>query len=90
MSCKIPRSIVTILKQVNSDPQLASRDMHLEVEHPRYGTIPTPGIPIKLSETPGAINAPAPDPGQHNMEAYKEILGMSEAEIEALKKENII
>ena len=90
VECKIPCSIVNNLDQANSDPQLASRDMHLEVEHPRYGKIPTPGIPIKLSETPGKINSASPDLGQHNTEVYKELLGMSEADVEQLIKENVI
>lgn len=90
IECKIPCSIVKNIEQVNSDPQLASRDMYLDIEHPQYGSIPTPGIPIKLSETPGKINAPAPDLGQHNLDVYQEILGMSAADVEALKKENII
>ena len=90
VECKIPCSIVKNIEQVNSDPQLKSRDMHLEVEHPRYGAIPTPGIPIKLSETPGKIKSPAPDLGQHNAEVYKEFLGMSEADVEELKKERVI
>lgn len=77
-------------EQANSELQLASRDMYLEIGHPRYGAIPTPGIPIKLSETPGKINSPSPDLGQHNMEVYKEYLGMSEMDIEELKKEGII
>ena len=90
VECKIPCSIVKNIEQVNSDPQLKSRDMHLEVEHPRYGAIPTPGIPIKLSETPGKIKSPAPDLGQHNAEVYKEFLGMSEVDVEELKKERVI
>jgi CoA:oxalate CoA-transferase len=90
VECKIPCSIVKNIEQVNSDPQLKSRDMHLEVEHPRYGAIPTPGIPIKLSETPGEIKLPAPDLSQHNAEVYKEFLGMSEADVEELKKERVI
>jgi crotonobetainyl-CoA:carnitine CoA-transferase CaiB-like acyl-CoA transferase len=90
IECKIPCSIVKNLDQVNSDPQLASRDMHLEIEHPRYGKIPTPGIPIKLSDTPGEIHSPSPDLGQHNEEVYRELLGMSPDELEALKKEMII
>lgn len=44
---------------------------------------------IKL-EPPGKIKSPAPDLGQHNAEVYKEFLGMSEADVEELKKERVI
>jgi CoA:oxalate CoA-transferase len=90
VECKIPCSIVKNIDQVNTCPQLDSRDMHMEIEHPRYGKIPTPGIPIKLSDTPGEIHSPSPDLGQHNAEVYKELLNMSPDELEALKKEMII
>jgi formyl-CoA transferase len=43
-----------------------------------------------LSEPPGKIKSPAPDLGQHNAEVYKEFLGMSEADVEELKKERVI
>jgi CoA:oxalate CoA-transferase len=87
---KIPCSIVNNLDQVNTDPQLEARDMHSEVEHARYGRIPTPGIPIKLSDTPGELHFAAPDLGQHNAEIYRDMLGMTAAEIDDLKKNNII
>jgi len=90
VECKIPCSIVKNLDQVNTCPQLDSRNMHLEIDHPRYGKIPTPGIPIKLSDTPGEIHSPSPDLGQHNDEVYRELLNMSPEELEALKKEMII
>lgn len=87
---KIPCSIVNNLDQVNTDPQLEARDMHSEVEHARYGRIPTPGIPIKLSDTPGELHFAAPDLGQHNAEIYRDMLGMTAAEIDDLKRNNII
>jgi len=87
---KIPCSIVKNLEQVNDDPQLKARDMYVEVEHSRYGPIFTPGLPIKLSDTPGEIRTPSPDLGQHNIEVYSEFLGLTEPEVQELKKKGII
>ncbi len=87
---KIPCSVVKNNEQVNRDPQLSERGMHLELEHPRYGKIPTPGAPIKLSETPGEVRHVAPDLGQHNSEIYRDFLGISEEELKKLKDEGIV
>jgi len=87
---KIPCSIVKNIEQVNDDPQLASRGMHLEINHPRYGKIPTPGVPIKLSNTPGEVREVAPDLGQHNSEIYGDLLGISREELKKLNEEGII
>lgn len=86
---KIPCSPVKTLEEVNEDPQLRERGMHAFVEHHRYGKIPTVGIPIKLSDTPGTIRFPAPDLGQHNEEVYAEI-GITKEELEKLKAEGVI
>jgi CoA:oxalate CoA-transferase len=39
-----------------------------------------PGIPVKLSATPGAIRRPAPLLGEHTAEILSELLGTSEDE----------
>jgi len=37
------------------DPQVVARDMVVDIEDSRYGTIRQAGVAIKLSETPGSI-----------------------------------
>ena len=64
--------------------------MHAHVEHPRYGEIPTVGIPIKLSDTPGEIRFSAPELGQHNEEVYGELCDLSSKDLEQLKDEGVI
>jgi crotonobetainyl-CoA:carnitine CoA-transferase CaiB-like acyl-CoA transferase len=41
------------------------------------------GIPVKMSDTPGAIRRTAPEVGEHTAEVLREA-GFSDAEIEAL------
>ncbi len=48
-----------------------------------------PGIPIKLSETPGNIRMTSPLLGQHTDEILKELLNYDDEKIEELKRENI-
>ncbi len=64
--------------------------MYEFVDHPWYGNIPVVGIPVKLSDTPGKVQSPAPDLGQHNSEVYQGLLGLTEQELDVLRKEKVI
>jgi crotonobetainyl-CoA:carnitine CoA-transferase CaiB-like acyl-CoA transferase len=41
--------------------------------HPGAGPIKALGIPVKLSETPGAVDRPAPLVGEHTTELLREL-----------------
>ena len=57
--------------------------MEVRRSHPEEGEIRVLGIPVKLSDTPGAIRRTAPLPGEHTSEVLREA-GFSDAEIAAL------
>lgn len=56
----IPCAPINNMERLCKDPQVLSRNMLVELEHPVAGKMRVPGIPLKLSETPGAIRTPAP------------------------------
>ena len=58
--------------EVFADEHTQAREMEVTVEHPVEGTIRALGIPVKLSDTPGAIRRPAPLLGQHTEEILRE------------------
>jgi crotonobetainyl-CoA:carnitine CoA-transferase CaiB-like acyl-CoA transferase len=73
------------------------RDENLEafgfwhwLDHKAMGPSPYQGLEHRLSRTPGALRSPAPILGEHNDEVFAEILGMTSAEIEELKREKVI
>jgi crotonobetainyl-CoA:carnitine CoA-transferase CaiB-like acyl-CoA transferase len=70
------------LDELERDPQIAARQMLVDVPHPEFGTVKQVGISVKLSETPGAIRSAAPARGQHTAEVLREA-GLSDAEIAA-------
>lgn len=82
----VPAGPVNSMEEAFADPQIRHRQMVLEVDHPVEGRIPQLGFPVKLSDTPGRIDAPPPLLGQHNAEMLARI-GYSEADVERLKAE---
>jgi crotonobetainyl-CoA:carnitine CoA-transferase CaiB-like acyl-CoA transferase len=83
-------SPVPTFGQVAKDPQLASRNMQVEVEQLISGKLRVPGSVFKMSQTPGDPTEPAPFLGQHNVEVYSKLLGYDHATIDRLQREGII
>lgn len=86
----IPATEINTIDKVVINPQVLARDMIVETEHPKAGKFKMPGIPVKLSETPGAIRTCAPMLGQHTEEVLKEKLNLSEEEIQNLREQGVI
>ena len=73
-----------------TDAHYADRGTFVEVDHPQVGPKWYPGIPWKMSETPGQIHWPSPTLGQHNYQIYSELLGLNDEQIEGLKEDGAI
>ncbi len=87
---RIPCGIVNTIDKLVDDPQVKSRQMIEYIDYPGLGKIPIPGIPIKLSLTPGMIKGPSPRIGEHNEEVYSRLLGFDSEKINNLKQKGII
>jgi formyl-CoA transferase/CoA:oxalate CoA-transferase len=81
----VPSGAVRDVAEVLSDPQLAAREMIQGVEHATLGTVRTLGLPIKLSDTPGAVRAAPPALGQHTDQILRTDLALTDAEIARLR-----
>lgn len=86
----IPVGAINTIDSVVAHPQLQAREAIVEVEHPVAGTVSMVGVPVKLSETPGRVRAPAPLLGQHTDEVLQHYLELNEAEIAALREAGAI
>ena len=73
-----------------SDPHVKARGVFKKVDHPVAGGNWVIEPPWRLSEAPSSPMNPAPLLGQHNSQVFHEYLGISEDEIEKLKKEGVI
>lgn len=73
------------IRQAADDPQVTHMGMIASYEHPRAGTVKVAAPAIRMSETPPAIERPAPLVGQHGREILAEF-GLSADEIAALEE----
>jgi CoA:oxalate CoA-transferase len=89
-SARVPCGAITTIDNLENDPQVAARDMIVNVDYPGLGNIPMPGMPIKFSLTPGNRFSRAPQIGEHNEEIYCGLLGFSQNELNRLREEDII
>ena len=80
----VPCGSVRDIGEVLQDPQIEARTMIETVEHVTAGALRVLGVPIKLSDTPGAVTGPPPALGQHTRGILTNDLGMSEEEIDAV------
>jgi formyl-CoA transferase len=69
----VPVGPIHDYRQVFEDPHTLAREMMVEIEHPVEGTIKALGIPVKMSDTPGAVRRPAPLLGEHTEEILREV-----------------
>jgi len=88
----IPATQIYTIEDCANDPQFQDRGMVQTVQDPNFGEVLHPGIVPRFDDQgpAGRINWAGPDVGEHNSEVYGGLLGISEAELQALKGEAVI
>jgi len=85
-----PAAPVRNLIEVMNDPHMHARGMLEWFEDQDLGRVVLPGSPLMIHGADRVATVSSPKLGQHNQEVYGQWLGMSDASIEALKKEGTI
>ncbi|AOH87187.1 formyl-CoA transferase (plasmid) [Sphingomonas panacis] len=80
---RIPFGPVMNIADIEGDPHFASRDMIVSVDEPGQTPLRVAGVPIKMTETPGAVHRRAPFLGEHTRDRLREA-GLSDDEIQLL------
>ena len=86
----VPASPVMRGPDLLEDPHYKARGTFVEVDHKQVGPKMYPGIPFKMSATPGEVRWASPALGQHNRLVYGEVLGMTGDEIDRLEERGVI
>jgi crotonobetainyl-CoA:carnitine CoA-transferase CaiB-like acyl-CoA transferase len=84
----VPCGPINTIDRVFNDPQVASRGMAIDMDHPLSGSgkVALAANPAKLSETPLTYRRAPPTLGQHTDEVLSEMLDMTDADLEKLRK----
>jgi crotonobetainyl-CoA:carnitine CoA-transferase CaiB-like acyl-CoA transferase len=86
----VPAAPVNNVAEAFRDPQVLSRNMIAEFDHPLGGKVKTMGNALKFSQVEKEVFNPPPLLGQHNEEIICDFLEYSKSDFEQFKKENII
>lgn len=74
---------------VLNDPQLKARGFFVEVDHPEAGAVTLPGVPLRMSGTPGELRR-APLLGEHTFQVLTARLGYAADEVARLEQQGVI
>ncbi len=85
----IPVGPILSMKELAEEQSLRNTGTIVEVDHPQRGKYLTVGNPIKLSDSPAEIIR-SPLLGEHTEEILKDVLGMSDDEIDSVKAEGAV
>ena len=86
----IPAGPIYNVAEALAHPQLHARDMVVPLDHPSAGPIRVPGVPVRLSETPGRVRTPPPRLGEQTAAVLKDLVGLTDAELGDLTQTGVI
>jgi crotonobetainyl-CoA:carnitine CoA-transferase CaiB-like acyl-CoA transferase len=89
-AAQVPCGPVYAIDEIFEDPQYQARDNIVRVKDDRVGEIAIPNVVPRLTDTPGRVKWLGPQPESHNDEIYRGLLGLSAAEIAALRASGVI
>lgn len=81
----VPLSAVKDIAEVLADPQIAARDMVVDVDYPDFGRLSMVGSPLKLSGTPASPRGLAPAFGAHTDDVLRLLGDLDDARLDELR-----
>lgn len=86
----VPCGPINDLQQVFADPQVQARGLRLDLPNALGSSTPQVASPLRLSATPVAYRSAPPLLGQHTESLLERLLGMSEAQVAALREGGVV
>ena len=77
----VPAAPVLANWEMVSNSHFHARGFYVPMEHPEMGVFPYPGMPWKLSATPGTIRKASPLYGEHNGDVFRGLLGLGDDDL---------
>ena len=86
----VPAGRIKTVAEVCESEHLRARGMFVRLAHPKAGAVTAMGVPIRLWDTPGAAQAPAPLLGQHTDEILRGLLHIPKAKADKLRAAGVV
>jgi len=86
----VPCGPINDIAHALADPQVAARDLRIDLPHPLAGVVPLVGNPIRFSATPPAYHRAPPLLGEHTDEILRERLQLEAGEIARLREDGVV
>jgi crotonobetainyl-CoA:carnitine CoA-transferase CaiB-like acyl-CoA transferase len=85
----IPAGAVLDTMELQNDPSFEQRGIMQVMHHPIHGDFKMPGWPVRVDGKPSKIAA-SPVLGEHTADVLRGWLGMTDAEVEGLRREGAV
>jgi formyl-CoA transferase len=85
----VPAGAVFDTLELMNDPSLAERGIMQTIQHPTTGAVKMPAWPVRFDGAPPRVK-PSPLLGEHNTAVLGDWLGMSEHDVEKLKRDGVL
>ncbi len=87
---QVPCGPVYSIDEIFEDPQYKARENIVRITDDRVGEIAISNVVPRLTDTPGRVKWLGPAPESHNQEVFHDMLGLSAAEMAALRENSVI
>ena len=86
----VPAGRIFRAPEMLADPHFRARDAIIDVDHPVFDRLKMQNVFPRMSRTQGTVRWPGPELGAHNEEVYRGLLGLSGADLDALRTAKIV
>lgn len=86
----VPAGPINSIAQAFEHPQVKHRQMQVDIPHPLSKTVPSVASPIRMSGSPVSYDIPPPTLGQHTDEVLASLCGLTDEQIQALRRDSIV
>ena len=87
---QVPVSGVYSIDRIVADPQVVARGSIVDVEDPVLGTVKQQGPVPRMDRTPLGVDRGAPKLGEHTDEVLRDLLGLTDDDLSALRRDRVI
>ncbi len=87
---EVPFGVAYSVADIFADPHIAARGAIETVDDPTIGPVRMQGVYPRFSRTPGQVPRGAPTLGADNETVYKDVVGLTDAELRELAQEGVI